>query len=49
MKNRNNDGSDALLQVYHTGNVHGSRSGARPLIREAIIKNMYPYHLDQAA
>ena len=47
MKNRNNDRSDASLQVNHPGDVHGSRSGARPPIREIIIK-MYTYHLDRA-
>ncbi len=47
MKNRNNDRSDASLQVNHLGDVHGSRPGARPPIREAITK-MYTYHLDRA-
>jgi hypothetical protein len=41
VKNRNNDRSDASLQVDHLGDVHGSRSGARPPIREAITKNVY--------
>ena len=41
MKNRKNDRSDASLQVDHLGDVHGSRSGARPPIREAITKNVY--------
>jgi hypothetical protein len=27
--------------VDHLGDVHGSRSGARPPIREAITKNVY--------
>jgi len=39
--------SDASLQVNHLGDVHGSRSGARPPIREAITK-MYAYHPDRA-
>jgi hypothetical protein len=47
MKNRNNDRSDASLQVNHLGDVHGSRSGARPPIREAITKK-YTYHPDRA-
>src|SRR5665647_119841 len=47
MKNRNNDRSDASLQVNHLGDVHGSRSGARPPIREAITKK-YTYPPDRA-
>jgi hypothetical protein len=38
VKNRKNDRSDASLQVDHLGDVHGSRFGARPPIREAISK-----------
>jgi len=41
VKDRNNDKNDASLQVDHLGDVHGSRSGARPPIREAITKNVY--------
>jgi len=41
VKDRNNDKSDASLQVDHLGDVHGTRSGARPPIREAITKNVY--------
>jgi hypothetical protein len=47
VKNRNNDRSDASLQVNHPGDVHGFRSLARPPVREAITK-MYPYHQDRA-
>ncbi len=41
MKNYKNDRSDASLQVDHLGDVHGSRPGARPPIRDAITKNVY--------
>ena len=41
MKNRNNDRSDASLYVNHLGDVHGSWSGVRPPLREAIKKNGY--------
>ena len=41
MKNHKKDRSDASLQVDHLGDVHESRSGARPSIREAITKNVY--------
>jgi hypothetical protein len=33
--------SDASLHVDHLGDIHGSRSGARPPIREAITKKVY--------
>jgi hypothetical protein len=40
VKKRINDTIDASLQVDHRGDVHESRSGARPPIREAITKNV---------
>ncbi len=41
MKNHKNDRSDASLHVDLLGDVHRSRSGARPLLREAITINVY--------
>ena len=38
MKNRKNEWSDASLHVDHPGDIYGSRSGARPPVREAITK-----------
>jgi hypothetical protein len=38
MKNHKKERSDASLQVDHLGDAHGSRTGARFPIREAILK-----------
>lgn len=38
MKNPKKDKNDDSLQAEHLGDVHGSLSGARPPLWEAILK-----------